>query len=92
MIRIFIADTGEALDLPKDLKLSIELTSPLFSEQGSVSLPVTLPATMRNKSLLQYVTMPQVMQSKATSFDVVVTLINRYGEEKEMHFKKKESQ
>lgn len=73
MIRIFIADTGEALDLPKDLKLSIELTSPLFSEQGSVSLPVTLPATMRNKSLLQYVTMPQVMQSKATSFDVVVT-------------------
>lgn len=24
-----------------------------------------------------------------SSFDVVVTLINRYGEEKEMHFKKK---
>jgi len=74
MIQIAIKSTGEYLDLPKDLKLSIELTNPLFSEQGSASLPLTLPATSQNRRLLGYVTTPQLESANVVdSIKVVIT-------------------
>jgi hypothetical protein len=43
---------GQALDIPKDFSLELELNNPFFSEDGSQSLPVTLPYTSHNLSLL----------------------------------------
>lgn len=40
------------LDIPEDLSFEIEKTSPIFSDQGEQSMPVTLPATEHNLSLL----------------------------------------
>lgn len=43
---------GEALDLPRDMKVSIEETNPVYNELGSQSMPVTVPVTRRNIRLL----------------------------------------
>lgn len=47
MLKI-ISDTGFVFDLYENTILSIEETSPLFSEQGSLSLPLDLPPTQGN--------------------------------------------
>lgn len=49
-MRILIK-TGE-LDLSEDFSFEIEKTSSLYSEQGEQSIPVTLPATPHNLTLL----------------------------------------
>ena len=40
------------LDLPEDFSFEIEKTSSVFSEQGEQSIPVTLPATPHNLTVL----------------------------------------
>lgn len=42
---------GEMFDLPTGFSIEIEETNPIFNERGSQSVPVTLPATPRNKRL-----------------------------------------
>lgn len=51
-IRPTNADTY--FDLPENLQLSVELNSPFFAEQGSFTLPFTLPDTVRNRQLLGF--------------------------------------
>ncbi|MCR5139439.1 MAG: hypothetical protein K6B45_04675 [Bacteroidaceae bacterium] len=51
-LKIYIGD--EVLDLPRNCTLEWGLTSPLFNERGSQSLPVTLPATPHNMRLLGF--------------------------------------
>lgn len=51
---IALSDTGERFDLPLDIKLNIEITSPVFSKAGAMSLPVSLPLTDKNRRLLQF--------------------------------------
>ncbi|HIZ85921.1 MAG TPA: hypothetical protein IAC04_05485 [Candidatus Coprenecus stercoravium] len=46
-----IIDKG-ILELPEDFSFEIEKTSSVFSEQGEQSIPVSLPATPHNLSLL----------------------------------------
>ena len=40
------------LDLPDDFRLTMERTNPLLSGEGDASVPVTLPASARNLSVL----------------------------------------
>lgn len=51
---IALSDTGERFDLPLDIKLNIEIASPVFSKAGAMSLPVSLPLTDNNRRLLQF--------------------------------------
>jgi len=51
---IVLLETGSKLDLPLNLKLNIEMTSPIFSKAGSMSLPISLPLTDKNRKLLQF--------------------------------------
>lgn len=51
---IALLETGSKFDLPLDLKLNIEMASPIFSKTGSMSLPVSLPLTDKNRKLLQF--------------------------------------
>ena len=51
---IALLETGSKFDLPLDLKLNIEIASPIFSKAGSMSLPVSLPLTDNNRRLLQF--------------------------------------
>ena len=51
---IALLETGSKFDLPLDLKLNIEMASPIFSKAGSMSLPVSLPLTDKNRKLLQF--------------------------------------
>ena len=51
---IALLETGSKFDLPLDLKLNIEITSPIFSKAGSMSLPASLPLTDNNRRLLQF--------------------------------------
>lgn len=51
---IALSDTGERFDLPLDIKLNIEIKSPVFSKAGAMSLPVSLPLTDKNRRLLQF--------------------------------------
>lgn len=51
---ITLLESGSKFDLPLDLKLNIEMASPIFSKAGSMSLPVSLPLTDNNRRLLQF--------------------------------------
>ena len=51
---ITIKSSGIALDLPKEHKLNIELTSPIFCKQSSASLPISIPLSDHNKRALNY--------------------------------------
>lgn len=52
MVRITIE--GEELDLNEGFTLSIEETSPIFSDAGSQAIDITIPATARNKRILGF--------------------------------------
>ena len=45
---------NESLDLRMNSSLEIEQTSPLFSDKGSMSVPITLPPTPKNQRLLGF--------------------------------------
>jgi len=45
---------GQYFDIPNDLILSLENNSSFFSDNGSYSLPISLPFTPNNKSLVDY--------------------------------------
>lgn len=47
-MHIRLKDTGAILDMKPDTKLSITLNNPMLKEQGSMSLPLTLPYTPAN--------------------------------------------
>jgi hypothetical protein len=51
---IIIQASGRMLDLPSDIKLNIELTSPILSASGSMSLPISLPFTDNNRRILNF--------------------------------------
>ena len=51
---IALLDTGEKFDLPLDIKLNIEMASPIFSKAGAMSLPASLPLTDKNRRLLKF--------------------------------------
>lgn len=46
--------SGKQFDLPEQIKLSVELQNPYFSRSGSYTLPLSLPDTYNNRSLLGY--------------------------------------
>ena len=52
MIKILIK--GEALDLPDGFSMAVEDTNPIFNDQGSQSIPATIPPTRRNNRLTDY--------------------------------------
>lgn len=52
MIKILIG--GEALDLPEGFGMDVEDTNPIFNDQGSQSIPATIPPTRRNNRLMHY--------------------------------------
>ena len=52
MIKILIK--GEALDLPEGFSMDVEDTNPIFNDQGSQSIPATIPPTRRNNRLTDY--------------------------------------
>lgn len=51
---ISLLNTGEQFDLPQDLKLNIEAASPIFSQEGAISLPFSIPLTDKNRRLLDF--------------------------------------
>ena len=51
---IALLETGSKFDLPLDLKLNIEMASPIFSKAGTMSLPVSFPLTDNNRRLLHF--------------------------------------
>ncbi|MBQ4395872.1 MAG: hypothetical protein II825_11355 [Paludibacteraceae bacterium] len=51
---ITIQSSGIHLDLPIDTKLSIEMSSPIFSIGDSSSLPLSLPLTAHNRRALNF--------------------------------------
>lgn len=51
---INILSTGAQLDLPLDVELNIETTSPIFSQASSMSLPISIPLTDQNRRALNY--------------------------------------
>ena len=53
MIKILIK--GEALDLPEGFSMAVEDTNPIFNDQGSQSIPATVPPTRRNNRLTSHV-------------------------------------
>lgn len=57
---IYKKETGEAFDLPGEFNLEVEYNNPIFSDNGSQSIPITLPMTKKNRRMLGY---PDVMES-----------------------------
>jgi hypothetical protein len=49
-----IHSSGEAYDLPRDAVLEMERPNPFFNAYGERSLPITLPASARNRRLAEY--------------------------------------
>ncbi len=45
----------EALDLPEGFSMAVEDTNPIFNDQGSQSIPATVPPTRRNNRLTGHV-------------------------------------
>lgn len=43
------------VDVSPEFSLDIEMTNPIFSDRGSMTYPATLPATTRNRKILQNV-------------------------------------
>ena len=57
VIALQIIDTGEFLDLPEDIQISMEWTHPLFeteTDSGSFSYPLKFPKTPHNNRCLNY--------------------------------------
>lgn len=52
MIKIWT--NGEALDLPRNFSIEIEETNPIFNDRGSQSVPALVPATRKNRLLLDF--------------------------------------
>lgn len=52
-----ITERGQ-LDIPADFSFTIEQNSPVFSNEGTQSIPVTLPATSRNLEVIDNPTRP----------------------------------
>lgn len=52
-----ITEKGQ-VDIPGGFSFTIEQNSPVFSKEGSQSLPITLPDTPRNMQVLDYPTRP----------------------------------
>ena len=69
IIRLFNSD--QYFDLPEGIQFSVELNSPFFSEQGSLTLPVKLPDTPHNRKLFGHANRLDVVTSGAT--DRVIT-------------------
>lgn len=51
---IIIQSTGVILDIPSDVSLNIELSSPIFGDMASGTLPLTLPPTDKNRKALSF--------------------------------------
>lgn len=51
-MNIRLLDGGGVLDLKTDFKLSMTVNNPMLTEQGSMSLPITIPETANNSRLL----------------------------------------
>ena len=64
---------GKLFDLIPGMKLSIEENSPLFSNAGSFSLPLELPATDNNLSILDYPYRTDRRKQFITSINVIVS-------------------
>ncbi|MDR0829018.1 MAG: hypothetical protein LBN95_02775 [Prevotellaceae bacterium] len=54
MIKIILRDIGESLDLPPDIKISIERNNVMFKENADYTLPITLPLTEKNNRNLNF--------------------------------------
>ena len=53
-MKIIIQSNNAQLDLPLDIELNIETTSPIFSQASSMSLPISIPLTDKNRRALNY--------------------------------------
>ena len=53
-MKIIIKSNNVQLDLPLDIELNIETTSPIFSQASSMSLPISIPLTDKNRRALDY--------------------------------------
>ncbi|MGL4326339.1 MAG: hypothetical protein ACRCS7_02545, partial [Tannerellaceae bacterium] len=53
-MKILSAKAGEYFDLSTDSVFDFDYYNPIFSEDGSQSMPIDLPATKKNKRLLGY--------------------------------------
>lgn len=71
---IIIRSNHEQLDLPLDVELNIETTSPLFSQASSMSLPISIPLTDHNKRVLNYPDMLNIYDSETTGFRPIQSL------------------
>ena len=58
------------LDLPEDTKLNIEINSPIFSGDSSMSLPISIPLTNKNRRTLD-------LPDDLTKYDYEV--VNKYS-------------
>lgn len=76
---IAIQTTGVTLDLPADIKLNIEASSPFFSNAGSMSLPISLPLSPHNRRALNFPDRLDIYDSEEDAvrairdMDVIVT-------------------
>lgn len=76
---IIIHSTGERLDLSADIQLNIEKHNPLFSEDVSMSLPVSLPLTDHNRRVLGFPDRIDIYDTQTQAYhfpadtDVIVT-------------------
>lgn len=51
---IIIQSTGDILDIPSNVSLNIELSSPIFGDMASGTLPLTLPSSDTNRKALSF--------------------------------------
>ena len=67
---------NQSLDLPTDLSFSMQRQSPFFSQEGSYTLPVTLPDTDNNRHILNFIHRPDVTYpvSDVTIYTAVLTV------------------
>lgn len=70
-MHIRLKNTGAVLDMKPDTRLSITLNNPMLKEQGSMSLPLTLPRTPANIRSLGDVNLQSLYKYKRTR-DVLV--------------------
>ncbi|MDR1543694.1 MAG: hypothetical protein LBS50_04650, partial [Prevotellaceae bacterium] len=75
MIEIILRDTGERLDLPRDVKIGIELNNPMFATNGDFSLPLALPITEKNTRILNFPTWINT-NTLTLSFEVLVNYMS----------------
>jgi|GEM_PF-2526815 len=70
-MHIRLKDTGAILDMKPDTKLNITLNNPMLKEQGSMSLPLTLPRTPANVRSMGDINLQSLYKYKRTR-DVLV--------------------